>query len=172
MTFTVEDETGLEDANAYITIEEFEAYWDDRGYDSSGVTDPNKRIAIIKATDYIENRFRTMFKGIPEFEIQALSFPRLNLYDNAGRLVSGLPVRLKSATAEYAKRALTSDLVSDPTVDATGFNVTRKRTKVGPIEKETEYANAGNPTTFKPYPSADKLLQEYIVLSGGRTVRA
>ena len=94
MTFTVEDETGLEDANAYITIDEFEAYWDDRGYNSSAVSDGNKQIAIIKATDYIENRFRECFKGVPEFTIQALSFPRLCLYDKAGRLVSGLPTCL------------------------------------------------------------------------------
>lgn len=172
MAFTVEDETGLDDANAYITIDEFEAYWDDRGYDSSGVSDPNKQVAIIKATDYIENRYRTQFKGSKEFVGQALSFPRLNLYDLDGCLVSGLPNKLKFATAEYAKRALTAELAPDPTVDASGFNVISDRKKLGPIEKELHFANGGTPTIYKPYPSADKLLVEYLNGSNGRLMRA
>lgn len=171
MTFTVEDETGLDDANAYITIAEFEGYWDDRGYDSSSVSDANKQVAIIKATDYIENRHRLLFKGTREFEGQALSFPRLNLYDFEGYVVSGLPTRLKHAVAEYAKRALTAELAPDPTVDESGFNVLSTRKKIGPLEKEIQFANGGTPTIYKPYPSADKLLSEYINGSSSRIQR-
>lgn len=173
MAFTVEDETGLEDANAYITVAEFKAYWDDRAFDYSSYTDPDDlQVAIIKATDYIENRFRTRFKGSREFEDQSLSFPRLNLFDEDGRLVTGLPTLLKHSTAEYAKRALTAELAPDFDIDDTGQRVTRKKEKVGPIEEETQYVEAGGIAIYRPYPSADALLQEYIIASGGRTMRA
>lgn len=172
MAFTVEDETGLEDANAYISLAEFKAYWDDRGYDYSSITDENIQIAIIKATDYIENRYRKRFRGTREFTAQALSFPRLRLYDEDGRLVEGLPTRLKNATAEYAKRAITAELAPDPTIDDRGQKVTRFREKVGPIEEETQYSEAGGIAIYRPYPAADALLQEYIMPAGGRTMRA
>lgn len=171
MAFTVEDGTGLAAANAYITVAEFKAYWDDRGYDYSSHTDDNIQVAIIKATDYIENRFRKRFRGSREFEDQALSFPRLRLYDEDGELIEGLPNRLKHSTAEYAKRALSVELAPDPTVNASGQRVVRERTKIGPIEEDTQFVEAGGINIFKPYPSADLLLQEYIAPSG-RTVRA
>lgn len=172
MAFIVEDETGLIDANAYITLVEARAYWDDRGFVHTGFTDAQTQIAIIKATDYIENRFRTRFKGSREFEDQALSFPRIDLFDEDGRLVTGLPDRLKSATTEYTQRALSAELAPDPVVDDTGLQVSRKKEKVGPIEEETAYVVGGATSIFQPYPNADRLLQEYLAASGGRTARA
>ena len=173
MAFTVEDETGLPEANAYVTVAEFKAYWDDRGFDYSSFTDPDDfQVAIIKATDYIENRFRTRFKGSREFEDQSLSFPRLRLYDEDGRLVTGLPIRLKHATSEYTKRALSAELSPDFVTDDTGQRVVRKKEVVGPIEEETQYVEAGGIAIYRPYPTADALLEEYIIASGGRTMRA
>lgn len=172
MAFTLEDGTGLAGANAYISAAEFDAYWTDRGFDTSALSTAQKQVAIIKATDYIENRYRTRFKGSREFELQALSFPRVRLYDEDGRKVEGLPTKLKQATAEYAKRALTAELAPDPTTDARGQKVTRFKEKIGPLEEETQYSEAGSASSFKPYPAADKLLQEYVTASGGRLTRA
>ncbi len=171
MAFTVEDNTGLETANAYITVAYFDDYWTDRGADYSATTDAAKQVAIIKATDYVENRYRKRFKGSIEFPAQALSFPRLGLYDENGTLVEGIPARLKNAISEYAKRALTAELLSDPTVDDTGQRIVRKREKIGPIDEETQYVEAGGVSLFKPYPAADLLLQSYITAGGG-TMRA
>lgn len=171
-TLVVEDETGLEDANSYSTLAEFKTYWDNRGYDYSSDTDDQISIALIKATDYIENRFRTRFRGSREFDDQSLSFPRLYLYDEDGRLVTGLPIRLKNATIEYTKRALTAELASDPiALDDSGMPVTMLREKVGPIETETQYSAGSAIVIYKPYPSADALLQEYITASGGKATR-
>ena len=172
MAFIVEDETGLDDANAYITLVEARAYWDDRGFIHAGFDDAVTQIAIIKATDYIENRFRAQFKGTREFEDQALSFPRLDLFDEDGRLVLGLPDRLKFATTEYTQRALLAELAPDPVVDDTGLQVTRKKEKIGPIEEETQYSDVGGISIFQPYPAADRLLQEYLAASGGKVSRA
>lgn len=169
MTFTVEDGTGLNTANSYATVTEFNSYWDLRGFVHSSYTDAQKQVALVKATDYIELRYRVRFIGTREFETQALSFPRLSLYDEDGRKVLGVPKQLKNATIEYAKRALTAELVTDP--EESGKVVQRKKEKVGPLEEETEYVLGGHIITYKSYPAADKLLKEYLGAGGGRVVR-
>ena len=102
---------------------------------------------------------------------QALEFPRSELYDRSGRLLRGLPLKLREATAEYAVRAAAAELYQDPTVDASGRAVTMLREKVGPIETATAYEDgAALSRLIRPYPAADRLLSEF-VLEGGRLVR-
>lgn len=176
MAFVIEDGTGISNANALVSDTEFDDYWTDRGTTFSGGTAPEllalKKVAIINATSYMENRFRTRFKGTREFQDQALSFPRLHLYDEDGRIVLGLPDRLKHACIEYAFRALNNDLAPDPIVDATGLKVIKTKEKVGPIVEEIEYAETSSAAIYNPYPTADALLQEYLMPSGGTVMRA
>lgn len=170
MAFVVEDETGLADANAYITVQEYKDYHADRGNSTSGTATALQQ-AIVKATDYMEQRWGQSFLGNKEFkETQALSFPRINLFDRDGVLVVGLPTKLKNACAEYAALALTQALFLTVPPDATGLQVTLEKNKVGPIEIEKRF-DAGEVTsnTVK-YPEADKWLAEYI-LTGGHAIR-
>jgi len=111
----------------------------------------------------------TLTGGIDEGP-QPLIFPRRGLRGYDGRLVIGIPLKLKQATAEYATRTLAAKLAPDLTVDTTGALVQRKREKVGPIEEETEYAQGAVPDILRDYPAADRLLQEYL-RSGGGVVR-
>lgn len=97
---------------------------------------------------------------------QPLEFPRDCLRDKRHVLIVGVPERLKEATAEYALRANTADLAPDPTIDATGLRRTKDRTKVGPIETEVEFAEGVSPRITKPYPAADRLLQEFVRAPG------
>jgi len=101
---------------------------------------------------------------------QPLEFPRATLYDRDGNLVEGVPDRLMEATCEYAYRANSAALAPDPTVDATGVRVKGTRKKVGPIETETQYAENASVSTIKPYPAADRLLQEYLTFGSGTTI--
>jgi len=169
MAFTVEDGTGVAGANAYTAVADVDAYWLDRANSTWAAAETAaKQAAIITATDYIELRFRKRFLGYREFEAQPLSFPRLNLYDNDGELIEGIPDRLKYAVAEYALRALSAALLPDPTFDDRGLKVKSKREKVGPIEEETTYE--GGIAIYRPYPSADLYLSEYLAPSG-RVIR-
>lgn len=173
MAFTVEDGTGVADANAYITVEYADAYFTDRAVTAWTGADAVKQAAIIKATDFIETRWGSKFKGSPEFldPRQPLGFPRLNLYDPAGQLVEGIPEKLKKATAEYALRALSGELMPDPVTDTSGAMVIGNRQKVGPIETEVTYAASMGVRPLKPYPAADLLLKEYLTSGGARAVR-
>lgn len=163
MAFVVEDGTGVSNANAYIDLAYANTYFDDRNNDDWTATNTKKQAAIIHATDYIDIRWGRLFLGVKEFTANTLEFPRLYLYDQNYNLVTGIPEKLKQATAEYALRSLTGQLMPDPEVDAGKIKL--KREKVGPIEEETEYAQVVR--DVKPYPFADRLLREFIRSGGG-----
>lgn len=155
MPFVVEDGTGLEDATAFASIAFVNEYFTDRGITTWTGADTLKQQYIIRATDYIVSRFGRRFKGSEEFpDVQALPFPRTG--DDA---VEGMPLTLLKATAEYANRARVAPLAPDPVMDASGRTVTGKRSKVGPIETETQYSQNGSSIALlRPYPAADMLM--------------
>jgi len=173
MPFTVEDGTGITDANSYTDVAFADAYFLDRGNAAwAAALTAAKEQALIKATDYIELRFKDRWKGMLSIDATTLSFPRNYMYDRKGELidftVDGIPTDIQKATCEYAYRALTSDLLPDPTVSDSGQAVKRTFDKVGPIETEIEYEGAAaRPDLIRPYPTADKLLLYWITGVGG-----
>lgn len=108
----------------------------------------------------------TLAGGIDEGP-QPRIFPRRGMLGFDGRVITGIPLGLKQATAEYSVRAMAAILAPDLTVDDTGALVQRKMEKVGPLEEETEYAEGATPRIFRPYPAADGLLREYLKSAGG-----
>jgi hypothetical protein len=169
MAFTVEDGTGLANANAYISVAYADGYFSDRSVGTWTGTAAAKQSAIILATDYIETVFGRRMLGKVEFPEtpQALSFPRLRIFNRSGIEITGIPDKLKKATAEYALRALTASLMPDPVVSDSGFAITSKIETIGPITEETTYQTGGaSPRLIKPYPAADRLLAEFISPAG------
>ena len=114
----------------------------------------------------------TLVGGSDTEEPQWLSFPRTDLFDREGLRVLGIPTKLLQATSEYAVRTVAGTKLSpDPAVDATGQIVAGSKVKVGPIETETRFSDAGTlAQLIRPYPAADRLLAGYI-LQGGRVIR-
>ena len=177
MALILEDGTGLvPTANSYVSRAEFFLYWADRfdaAFDPTSLAFPLLSIdrALIKATDYIEMRFRNRFKGfrlVYSPDPQPLSFPRAYLYVRC-LPVLGVPKDLKAATCEYAKRILLNPagLLPDPGgYDATGQLIVSNRRKVGPIEVDVTY-EAGSSDAIRSYPVADRLLSDYVVCSDG-----
>ena len=91
---------------------------------------------------------------------QLLEFPRSDLYDRDGIEVSGIPIKLREATCEYANRARTAALAPDPTVEP---GVTSQSKSVAGISVSTTWSNV---RITKSYPAADRLLAEYVQLGG------
>jgi hypothetical protein len=164
MAFTLEDGTGLSNSNSYSSVAAFKAYHDDRGNSYAVYVDAAIEKALIKATDYIEQRFGLKFRGARKTSIQALSFPRDFFYDSLGSAVGGLPVELVKATQEYAFQALSTSLWVAPTIDATGMRIQSKREVVGPIETDITYQEGAQIEVAKPWPAADALIRT--LLSG------
>lgn len=164
MAFLAEDGTGLAAANSLGTVAYADAYFAERGVVAWAGTNTAKEQALVRATDYIETRWgrRNKFMGAPQFDVQALSFPRL--YINEDGVV---PDGIKKAVSEYALRALTTVLLKDPPVDATGRLPSLLRSKVGPIETEKRFADGAAVELFRDMPAADLLLRPYIYGRGG-----
>lgn len=165
MAFVVEDGTGLEDANSFCSVEFADSYFSDRGIAAWTGSNTVKEQALVRATDYISNRFT--FRRDPYSEEQSLPFP---WEDPETGDPATLPTNLLKATAEYALRALSAELAPDPNVDDTGVQVVEKTEKVGPLEETTKYQVGGQQRPFRPYPAADVLLRG-LVMSTTRTVR-
>src|SRR5678815_4685019 len=80
MAFTVEDGSGVEDANAYIPIDYADEYFSDRAITTWTGSDAVKQAAIIKATDYIEKVYGTRFLGYKNDE-DPVSYTHLRAHE-------------------------------------------------------------------------------------------
>lgn len=119
MAFVVEDGTGLELANALVDVAGFRSYHTDRGRNTSSISDTDVQTAIVRATDYMEQRFGARYRGERSTSEQGLSFPREGLRDDRGVAVEGTPIIAQRACNEYSLRAiLYKELAPDPTLAA------------------------------------------------------
>lgn len=171
MALTVQDDTGLVDgANGYVSVTEFRSYQDARAR-SYLDDDDSIAAAIIRASDYVDQRF--VYKGRRlNARLQAMEWPRMSCYDRDRNVVEGVPQEVKDACCEYALRALLGDLNPDPTQDDTGQRVLKTKQVIGPIDIETEYQPGGG-VVMPRYPAADMMLKRAgLVLSGGTLLRA
>lgn len=169
VVLSLQTDGGTLDANAYIDKTFFDRYHADRAQ-TVPTTDRNAiNAAIIRATDYLDQRFS--YIGRKERREQRTQWPRCDAYDIDDDLVFGVPFEVKEACAEYALIALNGVLNPTPTRDERGRQVKRVFEKVGPLETEIEYSDV---TRFEMprYPIADrKLTIRGLVRKSGRIRR-
>jgi hypothetical protein len=162
MAFTVEDGTGVTDANTWTTIVFADTYFAERGNVAWSGIDSVKEIALIKAADYIHARFGANWIYVDPDEVD----PEV-LYTFGGTI----PVKLKRAQCEYAVRALTAVLAPDPSVDENGVTLVVTQKVLGPLEKKFTALGSGSAPLLRSYPAADMLLTTLLNPSSGRTYR-
>lgn len=143
-------------ANGYVTLAEARAYWAERLMTNVNAADDDKvAAAIIKATQYLDVRFT--YVGYRDLKDQKREWPRAYAYDDRGDTVDGVPQAVKDATCEYAFRALSIELLADPSRDESGRVVKSKDEKVGPISESVEYSEYAG-LDLPAYPVADRML--------------
>lgn len=145
----VEDGTGLIDSNSYVTTDEADTYFTDRGNTTWGSL-TNKEALLIQATDYIEAVYSESFKGVKLTDEQALSFPRIINYETVTT-----PLRVKNAVCELALKANDGELLEDSTQ-----SITEKTVDVLTI-KYSEYSPQGTRYNF-----VQSLLSPYFTTFG------
>lgn len=172
--FIPEDGTGLADANSYVALAFADQYFLDRAIATWTGDNSAKQSALVRATDYVENRYSEKFLGCKFSETQALHFPTDSGNtdpDTGDKVPDAMPVKLLKAICEYAVRALTADLAPDLTTDDSGQRVLSKSETVGPLSESVTYASGGTVYVFRPYPAADVLLKGLFRSSGGGVIR-
>jgi hypothetical protein len=155
MSLIVEDGSGLSTAESYVALESFKAYCNNRGYVYAGQSDAVLEQKLRTAADYIDSRWR--FKGTRLVSTQALEFPRANLIDQSGFVVTGIARRLTTATCELAFLAISQSLYENL---SRGGGVASE--SVGPIS--TSYFSGAREDTKFSY--AENMLTPYIMTNG------
>ena len=154
MAFLVEDGTGLPLANSFASVDEADDYYFDRG--DTTWTDADtlvKEAKLLQATQYLEATYR--WKGGAATAGQGLAWPRNGVSDEDGYSIASniVPSEVKDATIILAREAQAISLLPS---QERGGRVTRLKTKLDVIEKETvwsEGASAG-----RQFPLIDGLL--------------
>ena len=152
MTLVVEDGTGKADAESLITLAAANARHTALGNAAWTGADAAKEAALRRATIYMEQAYRSAWKGARRTIEQALSWPRYGVSVDGFYLDSdAVPSDVANACADLALRALSADLNEDQTRAI-------KREKVGPLE--TEYSEFASQAVR--YRAVDMALAPYL----------
>lgn len=133
MALIVEDGTGLEDADSYASVEDFDAYLEAFGYVFEG---DSEEIALRRATRLLDVLYT--FNGVPLVEEQALHWPTEDF--------EYVPRAVKEATMELA--LLLADGTFDPLspIDTAEYGLTEYTIEGAGIGRETKKWADGNGT--------------------------
>lgn len=128
MALVVEDGTGMDDAEAYITVADADTYFSGRGNTAwAALGTPAKEAALRLGADYMEATYSQRWKGDRVSETQALSWPRDDVEVNGFDVDNdAVPLAVARANAELAVRASAGDLLADQSAQV-------KQEVVGPI---------------------------------------
>lgn len=145
MALTVEDGTGKDDADAYISVADGDTYnaahEADAAYDALETVPKEKWIRL--ATQDIDVAFKGRWFGSRSNEDQALAWPREGMYDSDGYAIAGdaLPSVIADACIELAIAYGNGGtrLTATPTDTA---SVKRTKVRAGPVDREIEYTGA------------------------------
>ncbi len=134
MTITVETGSGTNAAaNSYVSVADFQAYADARGYSYPDTNAACEKL-LIKAVDYIEAR-RTRFQGIKTSSTQPLQWPREWVFiDDYAINNDTIPTELIRAQCELAVAAYTIDL--QPTLQPSTVGQAKSKSVDGAVSIE------------------------------------
>jgi hypothetical protein len=167
MPIIVEDGSIVANANSYNSVADADAYFALRGNTVWDGLDPTDQKApfLVLAVDYLQQAFRTRWKGWRANVDQTLDWPRWNVeqIDVSGGygpfprfyMPNVVPQEIKSAQLELAVRLNNGDLAPD--VERLEASV-----KVGSIQ--IVYDNNFSPNTV--YPVVERLLKPFVHSTG------
>ena len=131
MALVVETGTASATSESFSSVADALAYFTARGNTAwLALTTAQQEVALRKATDYMEAVYSQRWAGTRTTSVQALSWPRYNVFVNGFvTLSSSVPRAVINACSELALRAAAGELLSDSTQQKT-------RTKVDVLEVE------------------------------------
>ena len=169
ITLIKEDGNGLANANVYADQADAAQYLENTGRKDAwaAFSSAEKNAALIQGTDYLDQAFRNRFKGTRSSSTQRLEWPRDNVYDELGTIITAIPEEILNASIEFAFEAASSPLAPTPQVSDTGGQVVLQRDKVDVLETETRYAESRSIKTFRSYPRAQLVVRRWLKPGAG-----
>lgn len=149
MSLIVEDGTGVPLADSYPSRAVILAYWANRPQSVFAAIVAAAVVTTLdgaarEATAYLDGTYGLFYRGARAGFVQGLLWPRVGALDDAGYPLPGLPPQLIAAACELTARSISSPLSPDA---ARGGQVKRKRSRAGPVETETEWADGATAET-------------------------
>lgn len=155
----VEDGTGMETANSYVSLSDADEFIRAKAGNPSawtGATVATKQDALRQATLAIDLRYGNRWSGNRVTSEQALDWPREYAVDGAGNYIDSdvVPTRLAQATALLALLYVQGETIMATTEDSA--DIASETKTVGPISKSVTYRGA-KPSQTR-FPMVDKML--------------
>lgn len=150
MAIIVEDGTNVTGANSYVNVADCKAYLDLRGYTEWGF-EVIQEESLLRAADYIERKYKLLWKGITTGSDQPLTFPRSGIIDENGRTLSSVVIPQELIDAQCLLANLTivdGELVQLTTITTQDSLIKSKKEKVDVLEESVEYFQAVTQTFF------------------------
>lgn len=170
---TLETTPGAANADSYASLEEANAYFTARGNATWTGTDEAKETALRRGTAYLDNVYRTKWRGRRSTETQALAWPRIDgvrgwgypLLDLDGFDIQSdsVPAQVKNAAIEAALITL-SGAALEPTLER-GGQIKSISKGVGPLNKSVTYMD-GAPSVDR-YTAIEGLLRGLVTGTPG-----
>jgi hypothetical protein len=183
MTIIVEDGTVVDNANSYVTVAEADAYFENLGETlwTETASDEGKEASLIRGAQYLQQKFRLLWKGSRVQAFQSLDWPRRGVdvpdfFDPFFRQVN-VPLQFQD-TVFIPENVVPEEvqqgqmLLALATLDASGEATTSlqpsygRKTKREKVEGlEVEYMTAeegGNTSMTNTYWETAKIIEPYL----------
>ena len=161
MSLEVETGSGSGSAESYASVADADAHHSARINTLwASLLTEEKEGALRRATDYMEQTYRTLWDGVKTRSAQALSWPRANVPVEGAPgyfwAIDAVPEVVKRACIELAFRAAGGELEED--VEA----LRKSSVRVGPITVNYSDRSPG----AKSYPAIDAWLSQFFATGG------
>lgn len=170
MALTVEDGTGLANADSYVSIADVTAHL--TKFETSatvalwtGETTADQERACRGATRYLDLTYGSRYPGRRINETMSLAWPRSEVYDSDGYLLDddALPTALVEACCDLAYRlSQGADPLADQSSPAT---IASESVTVGPITTSKTYLGGKSTIARTSYPTVSRTMAK-LLLSG------
>jgi len=166
MTIIVEDGSGIENANSYVSVEDMVAFLAARNLE---IEDGNESASLFLAMSILEAE---CFKGTKEESSQALSFPRSQITDKEGNDIAAntIPSNVVNALC-FLAYYLDQD---EEFINASGPEVKKKMIDIITTEYAVGESIVSDKNSIKNLPlvyNEIKHLLKNVSSSSGRTIR-
>ena len=120
---------GAANADSYASVAEADAYHAARPFSDTwtAATTAVKESALLQACILLDSCF--VWTGVAVDGVQALCWPRTGMLTRNGYAITGIPMALKYAQAEWARQLLAADRLADDDVARQGI----ESLKAGPV---------------------------------------
>jgi len=141
MTVDFDTDIGSSTATSYVTIQEMEQYFFNKGYDFDSLNENDKIRLVNSSTHYIDSNYQSSFPGYQQTSEQSLLWPRNSAYYISGYEIDEdvIPNEVKNAVCEMSQ-LINTGTVPFATISKSG-KILKESSQVDVIKESLSYSD-------------------------------